>query len=217
MKKKTIVILLLIVVGLLIYCVFFNSHIFSAIRSPYSDTLLIKRHHVLSSSGADLRRLASEGLFLPELQRSLCGLSLRLPSLNERPGEIPVLASVFISQYNMEFTKQVIGFESEALEYLKAYRWTANLEQLRDIIRQLVITAGKSYISLSDVQSVLTDSIGHKDVSPDIDLSKTLAEIEMEIISRVLAEEDMNQSRAAKRLGIGRSTLWRKLADIEAR
>ena len=68
-----------------------------------------------------------------------------------------------------------------------------------------------SYISAGAVRSVLQEQ-PRSSLDGGIDLSKTLEEMEKEILSLVLRQEDMNQTRAAKRLGISRSTLWRKLS-----
>lgn len=175
------------------------------------DTLLAKRHHVIASSSADLVSLTAAGGFLPALYQKLNGLTITLPALSERPEEIPALAGLFISQYNRECAKQIIGFEEEAMAALKSAPWDFNVEQLQNLIRHLVILTQKPYITLAGVQTQLTTLQAPKGHALQIKLNKTLDEIETDVIREVLREEGMNQSRAAKRLGIGRSTLWRKL------
>ena len=174
------------------------------------DTLLLKRHHVISSSASNVHALVADGSFLHSLYLKLCGITAYMPSLNERPEDIPALASLYISQYNMEFAKQVIGFDDEALELLKNFNWELNQDQLQRAIRQLVIITDKSYISAKDVKMVLIQPEVRTSVNYPLDFSKSLDEIERDIINYVIIEEDMNQSRAAKRLCISRSTMWRK-------
>ncbi len=175
------------------------------------DTLLAKRHQVISSSSEDLAAMAAPGEFLPALRQNLAGLTLSLPSLSERPEEIPALASLLISRFNREYARQLIGFDDEAMEYLKNRAWELNLEELQNLIRQLAILAEKPYITLEDVQKNMAAFPKASPNSFKLDLSKTFAEIEKDVIKHVLTEEDHNQSRAAKRLGIARSTLWRKI------
>ncbi len=81
------------------------------------------------------------------------------------------------------------------------------------IIRELVITAHTSYISVQNVQAVLSRESAKKTVnaSPVINLNRSLDEITQEIVQTVFDEEKMNQTKTAKRLGFSRSTLWRML------
>ena len=175
------------------------------------QTLLCRRHRVLSSSWGDLPRLLAQGAFSPQLYEMFCGFDLCLPSLAERREDIRSICSLLLNECNRELGRQVTGFQPEAFRLLEAFPWPGNLRQLRRTVQSLVLSAQGSYISAGAVRSVLQEQ---PRFSPDggIDLSKTLEEMEKEILSLVLRQEDMNQSRAAKRLGISRSTLWRKLS-----
>ncbi len=104
----------------------------------------------------------------------------------------------------------MVGFDDEALDILKKFDWELNLDQLQRAVRQLVLVTDKSYISARDVKTVLVHSNIRTSKNFPIDLSKSLDEIERDIINYVIIDENMNQSRAAKRLRISRSTMWRK-------
>ena len=110
----------------------------------------------------------------------------------------------------------MIGLTPEALTLLQNFHWYLNLDLLHKALYQLVIRTDGYYIQAEDTRQVL-DALKLSDVGAEnqswLDLSKPLDEIERDIIRHVLQEEDMNQSRTARRLGIGRSTLWRKLTE----
>ncbi|GEM_PF-394879 len=186
------------------------------LNSYIDDTSLLSRHHVISSFARNVHSLVTQGTFLHPLYLKLCGAMIYTPSLNERQDDIPALASLYISLYNMEFAKQVVGFDDEALDILKNFNWELNLDQFQRAMRQLVMITDKSYISAKDVKTVLISSEIRTSTSFPLDLSKSLGEIERDIINYVINDENMNQSRAAKRLRISRSTMWRKTNPAQA-
>ena len=178
------------------------------------DTLLLNRHRIFSSAICSIHGLVSKSAFLQSLYLKLYNITIYMPSLNERPDDIPALAGLCISEFNIEFSKQVIGFDTEAIELLKNFQWQLNLDQLQKIVKQLVSLACGYYISAKAVREVLADTVNQTGYPAKLpfDLTKSLDEIEKSIINYVICEENQNQSKAAKRLGISRSTMWRKLS-----
>ncbi|MGE4485706.1 MAG: PrpR N-terminal domain-containing protein [Oscillospiraceae bacterium] len=147
----------------------------------------------------------------PSLARRLSAFSIRLPRLSERKEAIGDISSLMISEANDRYGKAVVALDPEALKILAAFPWYGNISELREVVTELVITSRSPYISPEAAKSVLE----HRrctSTPADICISRgqNLDEIEAEIIRRVLCEEGGNQSIAAKRLGISRSTLWRK-------
>ena len=140
-------------------------------------------------------------------------LSLTLPPLRANKEEIPDLANVYISNLNMQLAREIIGLEPEGASLLKEYGWPGNYNQFRRIMTELFAITDSSYIKSASVSKLLMreqpPSLAKEPVA--FDLNRTLEEINLDIARRVLAEEKGNQSRAAKRLGIGRTTLWRML------
>lgn len=117
-----------------------------------------------------------------------------------------------IIAFNSEYGKQVVGMEPEAMAHLLQYPWGSDMERLRSAVGQLVLLAQSPYLTVADVRHAMTNCYPRGEEN-EISLQGTLAEIELQIIRRVLKEEKENYSKTAARLGIGRSTLWRKLAD----
>ena len=131
--------------------------------------------------------------------------------IRENPEIIHSICGVSLGRNNILQSKQIIGFTQDALELMEQFDWPGNTLQIESVMQQLVTICTGSYIEVQDVRSVLT-CIGIRGRSESqFNLNKTLDEIELDIIGHVLAEENMNQTAAAERLGISRSTLWRKL------
>ncbi|XEC95923.1 PrpR N-terminal domain-containing protein [Paenibacillus tarimensis] len=141
-----------------------------------------------------------------------------IPPLRERLNSLDEYIRTFLITFNERYGKQIVGLKSEVMEALYAHPWKENLFELRDIIELFTKHAKGEYIE-ADALPLLH---GRKHTSArnmeetavsGIDLDKPLEEIEKDIIRIVMEQENMNQSKAAKRLGLNRSTLWRKLKD----
>ncbi|MGG1558091.1 PrpR N-terminal domain-containing protein [Geobacillus thermoleovorans] len=144
----------------------------------------------------------------PHLFRLFKPNQIRLPSLREYMDDLGEYARKFIAQHNAKYGKQIVGIDEDALKWLHRRDWKDNLHELNDVIERAVQAARHEYIRTEDLTAIGFFGPGNNFW---LDLHKPLAEIEKEIIWKVLQEEDMNQTKAAKRLGINRSTLWRKL------
>lgn len=135
-----------------------------------------------------------------------------MPSLKEHAEDLNEYVRKFIAQYNVKYGKQIVGVQEEALKWLYSRTWKNNLQELSSVIEQAVQFTNNEYINKEDLNNIWKNTDEHAQLGCSvIDLNKPLAEIEKDIIWKVLQEEEMNQTRAAKRLGINRSTLWRKL------
>ncbi len=139
--------------------------------------------------------------------------SLRLSPLRERPDEISTLACLYMATYNLELARQAIGFEPDALQLLQQYSWPQNLRQFRQAIRQMMLLSPTVHISAEVVQNVLSEGQMEEAAEPatrvNINLDRTLSEINSDIARLVIRQCNGNQTQAAKQLGISRTTLWR--------
>lgn len=167
-----------------------------------------------------------EGQPLPEpvqvLRSQLGCLTLQLPTLRSRRDELPSLASLYLSSLNAELGKQIIGFDPRASEQLLQYDWPNNYTQFKQVLQELVTLTDSAYIRGSAVAEVLDRerSTYHSEAAVSAPAAEaasgTLDEIVMNAIHRTLAAVDGNQTAAAKRLGISRTTLWRYLNPQKA-
>jgi len=185
------------------------------IEKYIQSTSLQTRNRLIFSSTVSVDELIKAGGLTDFSYKQLSLHELFLLPLRERKDDIPNLASICINKFNTQFGRQVIGFEEGALELLCSFSWPNNIDQIKKVLQELVLTTESSLISLKNVQSALLTYGRYKTDArlPALDFSKTLDKIEKDVIMQVLAQENFNQSLAAKRLGISRSTLWRKIRE----
>ncbi|PLT29556.1 sigma-54-dependent Fis family transcriptional regulator [Peribacillus deserti] len=168
----------------------------------------------LVSSESNIEEKVKNGTFNRDLYKELGQLQIYIPPLRERREDIEDLVHVFISELHPKYGNEVVGIRMDALEQIAKFNWPGNVEQLKNVIEQLFLQTNSYYIEKEDVESVLKrleEQEHYNNPLSYIDISGTLEEIEKQVITKVLEEEGLNQSKAAKRLGINRSTLWRKL------
>lgn len=155
------------------------------------------------------------------LQGHFSTLVLHLPPLRDRREDIPSLLSLCVNQLNVLLGKQVIGFSDDALTLMEDFSWEGNLAQLDRVVRTLVTKVNGPYIGRTSVEEVLrAEQMGIHTLQEapgyhSINLRQSLADIEYDVVRIVLQEENNNQSKVARRLNMGRSTLWNMLKKRE--
>lgn len=197
---------------------FENIHLLSEtmqdLLSTYlDDTALLRKHFILASGPDRMAVTPTDNRFSMRLYKTVSGFLIQIPSLSRRQNDIPTLVSLYISKINAELSLRIIGMEDEAMQLLRDYAWPQNLDQLYLVLRRLVTETEGFYITAQHVQEVLSSYKLQINGDFSLDLSATLEQIERQIIRLVLKEENMNQTAAAKRLGLSRTTLWRKLHE----
>ena len=155
--------------------------------------------------------------FAEKLMSRLLPLTVELPSLRSRRDEIPALASVYLSNLDMELGKQVSGFEPGVLEMLTRFDWPGNYAQFKHVLHELCVLTDGHYISGTDTAEILAREHGMFRGVPEgpgvfASSGMTLEEITRKVIENTLTENKGNQSLTARQLGISRSTLWRILS-----
>ncbi|RIW29180.1 sigma-54-dependent Fis family transcriptional regulator [Bacillus salacetis] len=192
---------------------FLNEESQNLLESYLSNTYVHKRNRFIFSCISGYSNMFDNGTLVDFINNEMGAFPLVLPNLNHRKEDIASLASIFLSDLIPKYGKQVLGLKKEALDLLQEFNWTYNIDQLRRVIEELIILTDDYYIEPESVKRVLAnESLPKAKIETNfIDLNKTLDEINKDIIELVLSEEGYNHSKAAKRLGISRSTLWRKV------
>lgn len=156
--------------------------------------------------------------FTRELAARLSPLTFSVPTLRSRRDEIPALASLYLSNLNVELGRQLFGFEPTALEMLTRYDWPGNYTQFKHVLHEAALETGGMYVTGSEIANILAGE--KRFIHPSSDglgtfstENLTLEEITRKIVEQALAENDGNQSLTARKLGISRSTLWRMLGN----
>ena len=178
------------------------------------NTGIASKNKIISTFSGDIWPAITTGSFSKDLYYKLAGTSIYLPPLNDRKDDIPAMVRTFLSSANQQMTVQIVGVEPEAMIMLQGHNWSYGITQLNSVLKKLVLMAKQQFITVDNVKNILFQSDETEKINTSsniIDLSKTLDEISVDIINLVLLEEKGNQSKTAKRLGISRSTLWKKL------
>ncbi|MBF0302639.1 MAG: sigma-54-dependent Fis family transcriptional regulator [Desulfamplus sp.] len=184
---------------------------------------------VIASTNRDLKKMAEDGRFRDDLYFRLNVVTLEIPPLSERSEDIPSLSLHFLKLFSKKNRRDIKGFTPEAMDAMIRYRWPGNVRELMNCIERAVVLARSDYLSLDDLPfaaqangnieiSQMVQSITIPDVdstASEISFTKdiSLAEIEREAVLRTLESAEGNRSEAARRLGITRKTLLKKLKD----
>jgi len=171
---------------------------------------------VIAATNRDVKKALADGSFREDLYYRLNVFHIELPPLRERREDIPLLASYFREKYARELGKRVLRFSERAEMLLVRYDWPGNVRELENAVERAVtlaegreITPGDLPPAVREPRQALLDRGGSFPYSE----AMTLAQIEAEHIRRVLAHNAGNTTKAAKSLGISRSTLWRKIKE----
>ena len=161
---------------------------------------------ILAATNKDLHNLVQKGLFREDLFYRLNVITITIPPLRERGDDIILLAHHFAARFSAESGKSSLRFSDKALQSLRSYNWPGNVRELENVIQRLVVMTDGDLIDVPDLPELCRFS-----ALRGSGFNRTLAEVEAEYISNVLAEMDGNKTRAAEILGIDRKTLREKL------
>jgi DNA-binding NtrC family response regulator len=169
---------------------------------------------LIAATHRDLRAAILDGTFREDLYYRLAMVELNVPSLKERPEDIPLLVRHFLRAFASEYGKQIEGLTPRALIVLGRYEWPGNVRELEHVVGRACMLTENPIIDVQDLPSHLTESAALS--GPDSPaVSPVLSEQERMLVVRALADARGNQSEAAKRLGIGRDALRYKMKKYQ--
>jgi DNA-binding NtrC family response regulator len=164
---------------------------------------------VIAATHRDLEQMVKKSRFRTDLFYRLNVVRIEIPPLRDRRGDIPLLVHHFIEKYQGEHSRME-GIEDSALELLTRAEWPGNVRELENVIESAMALAPGPRLRLSDLPRIGLPSAHHAAQLPELPLS--LEAYERCALERALEESGGDAGRAARRLGIGRSTLYRKVA-----
>jgi two-component system response regulator HydG len=171
---------------------------------------------ILAATNLILEEEVRKGNFREDLYYRLSVISLNVPPLRDRVGDIPLLAQHFMQKYADKNRKQVRGFSPLAMDMLLKHAWPGNVRELENTIERAVILLSGDYITEKALPLNITRLYSGNDemvTSRSMDVAnRTLEDIEKEAILSTLEATDGNKSETARRLGINRKTLHKKLS-----
>jgi DNA-binding NtrC family response regulator len=167
---------------------------------------------VISATNKNLQELVKAGAFREDLYYRLRVIEIKLPPLRERAEDIPLLAQSFLNEFSRADQRHITGFTGDAMDLLLRYSWPGNVRELRAAMERAVVLCRGEKIGARDlppeIRNVPTDTPLPK-VGQNNSLS--IEEAEKQLIIRALKDSNGSRTLAAKKLGMHRRTLHRKL------
>ncbi len=167
---------------------------------------------ILAATNRDLLQEVKQGNFREDLYYRLNVIPVIMPPLGKRQNDIPLLARHFQKQFAAESGVKARDFSSEAMRRLLEYNWPGNVRELENSIEHAAVLNKGARIEVSHLPSVLQTPISR---TSKPSRGKTMKENEKRLLTKALDECNWNKTRAARRLGISRSTLYDKLKKYQ--
>ena len=190
---------------------FLQSHQFEPVGSNKTETVDVR---VILATNKNLEAEMAAGRFREDLFYRVHVVTIEMPSLMERVGDIPLLAAHFLKRYGVEMKRDLIGFTEPAMQVLQRYSWPGNVRELENVVERAVVLCRSSRIDVEDLPPKLFDkpNAASSDYAYDgRPLKEALEEPETRIIEGALRANHWNRQRTAQVLGINRTTLYKKM------
>jgi two-component system nitrogen regulation response regulator GlnG len=189
---------------------------------------------LIAATHRDLKRWSEEGKFRPDLYYRLSVFAIHLPPLRERGDDLPVLVRHYLRRFSRELGREVQEIAPEALERLRGYAWPGNIRELQSVLKQALLQARGTTLLPAYLPALEGEPGGSGPASPSAgeypDLEAFLRlclasddgnqyeqahrRLDYLFLARVLEATGGNQQEAARRLGIARQTLRRRLQEL---
>ena len=183
---------------------------FEPLGSSRSKTVDVR---IVCATNRNLEEMVAQGTFREDLFYRINLITVKLPALRERVGDIPSLVSFFVNNLKVLYSRPKLQIQKEALQWLQNLPLPGNIRQLKNLVERTVLLSIGDELSATDFQKNLqTFSHGTKSSAkfPEVG-SMTLEEMELEMIKRALAFHQNKLSKVARSLGITRFALYRRL------
>ncbi|SFT84988.1 sigma-54-dependent Fis family transcriptional regulator [Mesorhizobium sp. YR577] len=173
---------------------------------------------LIASTNRDLKQEVAAGRFRSDLYYRIGAVSIQVPPLRDRGEDVLLLTEHFNRQIAAAASEDPLEFSHDALDALLAYRWPGNVRELKNLIERLHVLARGRNVGLRDLPKEITTPVSEQTSMLAVhvaagteQLGSTLVDAERQAMKNALAAEGGNLSRVARRLGISRPTLYRKL------
>ncbi len=174
---------------------------------------------ILSATNQNLEEAIRKGTFREDLYHRLKVVTIRLPTLRERSQDVPILIDHFMRLFAKQHGKHVKGMSPAARRKILAYAWPGNVRQLRNVVESMIVVDYDGLLDVDDLPEELADP-DEPPVEPSTAsltklVGKPLQELERLFIAETLRVTGGNREEAAKMLGIGERTLYRKIKEYQ--
>jgi PAS domain S-box-containing protein len=167
---------------------------------------------IIVATNKDLAEEVRQGHFREDLYYRVNVVRVELPPLRRRKEDIPLLTEQFIARFNRLQQKSVQGIDPEALSLLMAHDWPGNIRELENAVERAFILCGNGPISMAHLPAELTAHGSSPEVSSDIRSARDI--LDAQAIQNALKQNDFNREKAARSLGIHKTTLFRRIKKL---
>jgi PAS domain S-box-containing protein len=166
---------------------------------------------IIGATNKDLSKLVNDGKFRDDLYYRLNVVKIELPPLSQRREDIPLLTDTFVRKFNAKMGKKISGVSDKVLRLLLRYDYPGNVRELENIIEHAFVLCGKDRIDLDCLPKEITG--GQMEIASSLPIKEEspFEQAEAEVIEKALKKYGGDRIKTASELGIGRTTLWRKI------
>jgi DNA-binding NtrC family response regulator len=171
---------------------------------------------LVSATNKELDQMVADRQFREDLYFRIKGVSIQIPPLRERREDIPLLLHYFLQQAAEKYGKKIDALEPEAQQVLMSYSWPGNVRELRNVIERMVVLSPGPKLGLDSLPPDIRPAGGDAPVGGMNNLvGISITQAEKELIRNTLKLVNGNREQAAKILGIGERTLYRKIKEYD--
>jgi two-component system NtrC family response regulator len=158
---------------------------------------------VVSATNANLEDKIAQGVFRGDLFYRMNAVTVRIPPLRQREGDVMLLANFFLHRFNQEFNRNIRGFTETAAMALDAHDWPGNVRELENRMKRAVVMAESRMIDAPDLELAPPG-----EAMPDLDLRSARLRAQREVLLAAFARSNHTIATAARLLGVSRPTLY---------
>ncbi|MBF0135436.1 MAG: sigma 54-interacting transcriptional regulator [Magnetococcus sp. DMHC-1] len=166
---------------------------------------------VVAATNQNLREKIAQGLFREDLYYRLKVVEILLPPLRDRREDIPLLLDHFIHRFNGTFGRSIVGVSDQVMQVIMEYPWPGNIRELEHAVEHAFVICRDSYIDIKDLPPELSASPSRGIIPEKVAVS---TEEDRDRIIHALEKSGWVKARAARNLGVSRSTLYRKMQEL---
>lgn len=166
---------------------------------------------VVAATNCDLREKIRQGAFRQDLYYRLIAIVFELPPLRKRTEDIPLLCDYFLRAFQMDNTKHIAGLSADVKRKLMAYSWPGNVRELKNTLEYACAVCPGEQIHTDDLPQYFLSALDDAPALKKVKHASHEETSEKDVILKMLDQVDWNKAKAARRLGVGRTTLYNKL------
>lgn len=184
------------------------------IINPLGSHKSIKTNaRIIAATNIDIEKAIIDGKFREDLFYRLSVVNIELPPLRERKDDIVELTRYFVKNFSEQEKIQISNLDKSIFEVFSKYRWPGNIRELRNIVQRMVILSNGGKLDMNDIPSyILHGKKEDRGKELSFNFDEEVARLEVDLLKKALVEANGNKSKAAKILGINRTTFYYKMS-----